>query len=70
MTADKQIESKVSSMDENKENSPDGGLGLESILCNKKCDCFVLFMLVGLFRRRLTLASRTSSVEETRSLAS
>lgn len=37
MTADKQTEGKVSTMDENKENSPDGGLGLESILCKPRC---------------------------------
>uniref|UniRef100_A0A8C4HYS5 Signal recognition particle subunit SRP68 n=1 Tax=Dicentrarchus labrax TaxID=13489 RepID=A0A8C4HYS5_DICLA len=32
MAADKQNETKVSSMDENKKNSPDGNIGLESIL--------------------------------------
>uniref|UniRef100_A0A8C9Z1Y7 Signal recognition particle subunit SRP68 n=1 Tax=Sander lucioperca TaxID=283035 RepID=A0A8C9Z1Y7_SANLU len=32
MAADKQNDAKLSSLDENKENSPDGGLGLESIL--------------------------------------
>lgn len=34
MAADKQNDAKVSLMEENKENLPDGGLGLESILKN------------------------------------
>lgn len=38
MATDKQTEGKVSNTDENKENSPDGGLGLESILCYTPCD--------------------------------
>lgn len=37
MATDKQNEGKVSPMDENKENSPDGGLGLESILRSTRC---------------------------------
>lgn len=32
MASDKQNDAKLSPMDENKENSSDGGLGLESIL--------------------------------------
>lgn len=69
MTADKQIEGKVSTMEENKENSPDGGLGLESILYNQTCDCFVVH--AGVFIPTKANASLpTSSVEETRSLAS
>lgn len=38
MTTDKQSEGKVSPMDENKENSQDGGLGLESILARMRRD--------------------------------
>lgn len=37
MATDKQNEGKFSPMDENKENSPDGGLGLESILHSTRC---------------------------------
>lgn len=69
MTADKQIEGKVSTMDENKENSPDGGLGLESILCNKKCDCFVVHA-GGFIPTKANASLPTSCVEETRSLTS
>ncbi|KAA8595020.1 hypothetical protein FQN60_012155 [Etheostoma spectabile] len=45
MAADKQNDAKLSSMDENKENSPDGGLGLESILHSIRRVAVVLSLL-------------------------
>lgn len=41
MAADKQNEAKVSPTEENKENMQEGGLGLESILYNTKCDAVI-----------------------------
>lgn len=58
MAADKQNDAKLSSMDENKENSPDGGLGLESILHSSKHVAAVLsFSPANLSQaQKLTLA--------------
>lgn len=58
MAADKQNEAKVSVMDENKENSPDGGLGLESILHSiKMCSSGFVFDPVNLCQaQKLPLA--------------
>jgi len=45
MASDKQNDAKLSSVDENKKNSSDGGLGLESILHSTGGAAAALFFL-------------------------
>lgn len=52
MAAEKQNEAKVSTVEENKENLQNGGLGLESILNSNKSVAIVLYFLQRICVRR------------------